>query len=510
VADYARHLKLDAVTDPRHWTYKVPGTLVLMACLTFVLISVYDPGNIFWVVQVLGLYLLIRFLLVVLFYPVGEWRIRRLERVPPPTRREAMCIPPGLSAPIHHVIILANFKEPEEVVARTLERLGQQPNAHDTLTVVMAMEEAEAGSQQKGERLKRRYGRLFANMLITVHPRGLPGEVPGKGSNQAWAARRVREYLVEEKGTPLDSLTVTSCDADSLIHPGYFAELARQFASDERRYERIWQAPFRFNNNIWRSPAPIRMLGFLNNMVQVSELANPLAVNMPLSTYSLSFRLADSVGYWDEMVIAEDWHILLRCLFGTQGRVTLQPIFLPTNGDSVTGDSIWDAFGIFYKQRLRHAWGANDIGYILQQWNRWPGLPFWPKASALAKVVHDHIVFTVAGLLLGFGSIAIVLQHGLLAVAAPFPGLYTFLLQSGNVLTALGTASAWLYEHLTSRRASPGWRPDHLLSEALTWALLAPCTLFLVILPTFEAQFRQMFGGDLVFWRTPKKAVDTQ
>jgi hypothetical protein len=506
--DHARLLKLDAITDPRHWSYKVPGVLVLMACCAFAAIGLYDPGSIFWVVQILGLYLLIRFLLVVLFYPVGQWRIHRVERRPPPSREEALSVPPGLPAPVHHVVILANFKEPEEVVARTLERLSQQANARDVLTVVMAMEEAEAGSQQKGERLKRSFGRYFANMLVTVHPRGLPGEVPGKGSNQAWAARRTREYLVEGKGIPLDSLTVTSCDADSLIHAGYFAELTRQFASDERRYERIWQAPFRFNNNIWRSPAPIRMLGFLNNMVQVSELANPLAVNMPLSTYSLSFRLADSVGYWDEMVIAEDWHILLRCLFGTQGRVTLQPVFLPTNGDSVTGDNIWDAFGIFYKQRLRHAWGANDIGYILQQWNRWPDVPFWPKASTLAKVLHDHIVFTIAGLLLGLGSIAMVLQHGLLAVAAPFPGLYTFLLQSGNGLTAVGTASAWLYEHVTSRRASSGWRPDHLLSEALTWMVLAPCTLFLVIIPTFEAQFRQMFGGDLVFWRTPKKAIE--
>jgi cellulose synthase/poly-beta-1,6-N-acetylglucosamine synthase-like glycosyltransferase len=347
-------------------------------------------------------------------------------------------------------------------------------------------------------------------MLVTVHPCGLPGEAPGKGSNQSWAACRAKEYLVDQHGIPLDSLTVTSCDADSLIHPSYFAELTRQFASDPRRYERIWQAPFRFNNNIWRSPAPIRLLGFLNNMVQVSELANPLAVNMPLSTYSLSFRLADDVGYWDEMVIAEDWHILLRCLFGTGGRVTLQPVFLPTAGDSVTGDTIWEAFRIFYKQRLRHAWGSTDIGYILQQWNRWDDVPFWPKAGAFAKVVHDHIVFTVAGLMLGVGSLVMILQHGLLAVAAPFPGLYTFLLQSGNGLSAVGTAAAWLYEHLASRRASPGWMPARLLFEALTWTILAPCTLFLVIAPTFEAQFRQMFGGDLIFWRTPKKVVDTR
>ncbi len=135
----------------------------------------------FWVVQLLGLYLLLRFLLIVLFYPIGQWRIHRLERVPPPTRAQALAIPPGLTAPVHHVVILANFKEPSEVVGRTLDRLSQQANARDTLTLVMAMEEAEPGSQQKGERLKQQYGQNFAHMLVTVHPRGLAGRSAGQG-----------------------------------------------------------------------------------------------------------------------------------------------------------------------------------------------------------------------------------------------------------------------------------------------------------------------------------------
>ncbi|MCU0509259.1 MAG: glycosyltransferase family 2 protein [Anaerolineae bacterium] len=502
-----RHLRLDAITDPHHWSYKIAGMLVLAALLAFLAVAIYDPDNVFWVVQVLGLYLLLRFLMVVVFYPVGQMRIRRLQRRAPQTAAEGRAIPRGLTAPVHHVVILANFKEPEEVVARTLERLGEQDNARETLTVVMAMEEAEAGSRAKGERLKARFGAQFAHMLVTVHPAGLPDESPGKAANQSWAAKIARDYLVYEVGMPLDSLTVTSCDADSLIHAGYFSELTRQFAADPRRHERIWQAPFRFNNNIWRSPAPIRLLGFLNNMVQVSELSNPIAVNLPLSTYTLSYRLAEDIGYWDEMVIAEDWHIFLRALFGTGGRVTLEPIFLPTSGDSVVGATIWQAFRIFYKQRVRHAWGASDIGYMFQQWNRWPDVPLGPKMVYLAKVLHDHIIFTVAGLLLGIGSIVMVLQHGFIAVAAPIPGFYTVTLQSGNLLSAGGTLAAWLYEHLTSRRASPGWRPIRLLLELLTWPLLAPVTLLLVIAPTFEAQFRQMFGGDLVFWRTPKKSA---
>lgn len=501
------HLKLDAITDPHHWTYKIAGILVLAAFLAFAAVGIYDPDNVFWVVQVLGLYLLLRFLMVVLFYPVGQWRIRRLQQKLPPSREEALTVPKGLTAPVHHVVIVANFEEPEAVVARTLNRLAEQAHARDTITVVLAMEEAEPGAQKKGKRLARQFTDRFARVLVTVHPAHLPGEAPGKGSNQTWAARRVKEILVGQLGMPLDSLTVTSCDADSLIHPAYFAEITRRFAADARRHERIWQAPFRFSTNIWRSPAPIRLLGFLNNLVQVSELANPLALNLPLSTYTLSFQLVDEIGYWDEMVIAEDWHIFLRCLYGTGGRVTLEPVFLPVSGDSVTGETIWRAFSIFYKQRLRHAWGSSDIAYMIQQWNRWPEVPFWPKAVYFAKVLHDHIIFTVAGLLLAIGSVVMVLQHGLLAVAAPIPGLYTIALQSGNAISAVGTLLAWLYEHLTSRHSSPGWRPRLWFAELITWPLLAPCTLFLVIVPTFEAQFRQMVGGHLVFWRIPKKTT---
>ena len=160
-----------------------------------------------------------------------------------------------------------------------------------------------------------------------------------------------------------------------------------------------------------------------------------MSANLPLSTYTLSYRLADEIGYWDEMVIAEDWHVFLRALFGTGGRVTLQPIFLPTSGDSVAGATVWQAFRIFYKQRVRHAWGASDIGYILQQWNKWRDVPFKPKAVYLGKVLNDHIVFTVAGLLLGVGSIITVLQHGFMAVAAPIPGFYAITIQTGNLLS---------------------------------------------------------------------------
>ena len=55
------------------------------------------------------------------------------------------------------------------------------------------------------------------------------------------------------------------------------------------------------------------------------------------------------------------------------------------------------------------------------------------------------------------GTLAVLAVLTLLAVAAPIPGLYTLVLQSANALSALGALAAWLSEHLTCRRASPGW-----------------------------------------------------
>ena len=353
-----RHLKLDAVTDPHHWTYKVPGILVLAAALSFAAIGIYDPDNVFWIVQLLGLYLLLRFLLVVVFYPIGQWRIRRLERRPPPTREEALRIPRGLTAPVHHVVILANFREPEEVVARTLERLSEQANARDTITVVMAMEEAEPDSQQKGERLKRRYARCFAHMLVTVHPRGLAGEVPGKGSNQTWAARRAKEYLVDQKGIPLDSLTVTSCDADSLIHPALFRGTGATVCirCPTLRAPLAGAFPLQQQHLAVAGAHPLAGLSEQHGPgVRACQSARREHAAEHLLAQLSGWR--DEVGYWDEMVIAEDWHILLRCLYGTAGRVTLQPVFLPTAGDSVTGDTIWDAFA-----HLLQAAAASCVG----------------------------------------------------------------------------------------------------------------------------------------------------
>lgn len=501
----ARTAALDAITDVRHWTYKVPGAAAVLAVLWAVACILFFPRALNVSVQILAVYLTLRFLLIVVFYPIGLWKIRRQELAAAAVKGTGIPLAPGLSVPVHHVVIIPNYKEPEEVLMRTLDRLAMQEDAREAITVVLAMEAGESGAQRKGDRLARQYRNRFARVLVTLHPRYLPGEAVGKGSNEAWAARQAKAELVDRLGIPVGAITLSSCDADSLFHPDYFGTLARMFAADPNRYERIWQAPFRFCNNVWHVPAPVRVLGFLNNMVQISEMANPIAVNLPLSTYSLSLRLAEHVDYWDEAVIAEDWHMFLRSLFATQGRLHLQPLMLPTSGDAVDGPDFLTGIRNAYRQRVRHAWGSTDVGYILQQWPRRPDMPLHRKLLFLGKVVHDHIFFTIAGLLLGIGSVAVFARSGLAGITQPAPGVWSVLFQAANVLTGAGTWAIWAHEHWRSRKTAPGWRPLNLVYDLLTFPLLAVATLILVIAPTLEAQGRQLFGGDLQFSATPKR-----
>ena len=81
---------------------------------------------------------------------------------------------------------------------------------------------------------------------------------------------------MDRLGLPIKNMTLTSCDADSVFNPYYFATLARLFVADPKRHRRFWQAPLRYDNNTWQLTAPLRLLTFFMNATLGSELADPL------------------------------------------------------------------------------------------------------------------------------------------------------------------------------------------------------------------------------------------
>src|SRR6185437_2811240 len=144
-----------------------------------------------------------------------------------------------------------------------------------------------------------------------------------------------RQALIGEGGWDIYTTTITSCDADTVFHPSYFDCVTYKFATDPQRYRRFWQSAILLNNNIWESPAPLRVASALAGVHILSNLVRRSRMMFPQSTYTLSFKMADDVGYWDPDVIPEDWHMFLKCFYAFQGEVDVEPIFLPTGNDAV-------------------------------------------------------------------------------------------------------------------------------------------------------------------------------
>lgn len=493
---------LDAVRDLKHWSYRIPGMAVWTSITVFVFLMFPYPYLALEIARLLGFYTLIRLIWVVVFYLVGLVRLKRKQHEVE-HRGPNWKLAPELKR-IHHIVVIPNFKEPIDVLTKTLQALSRQENARTQLTVVLAMEASDPSCESTSSHLSTQFKDCFERILVTIHP-SMKGEPPGKAANQTWAARIAKNELVDRLGIPLDSLTITSCDADSILHPAYFSEISRLFVSDPGRHECFWQAPLFFDSNIWEVPSSVRLMTFLTNTVQLSELSNPLAFPMPYSTYTLSLKLAVETGYWDTNVMAEDWHMYLRCFFSHVGRPKLVPLFLPTLGMAVTGENLLDAWKNFYNRQVRLSWGGQDIAYIIQQWDFHPSPPLFKKFERALKMVNDHLIFSAYSIIAVLGTVlSFVLNRDILIT---FPGKYNWpvFVATLNFLGVLALWVMWGSERLRSPSHPKKWTVAALAGDLVAISIMPMALLVLTAIPFLHAQTKLMMASPLEYKRTPKE-----
>lgn len=295
---------------------------------------------------------------------------------------------------VKHIVVIPTYKEPLYILERTLTGLARQTFPTKNLTVVVSFETREGESAKaKAQKLKFQFANIFGNFMITFHP-DLPGEVKGKSSNTAWAARLAKQKLVDEQKADLNYVTITSNDADAVLHPQYFSYLTFKFLDDPRRYQRIWQSAIQFYNNIWRLPLVTRVYNRVSSVVQTSILLRKDRL-INFSTYSLSLKLVELIGYWDTDVIPEDYRLFFKAYFATRGKVEVEPIFLPSFCDAAESTGWWSTMVNQYEQIKRWAWGVSDDAYIIIKWLRDKQAPFWEKSLRCLYVVKDHVLWPV-------------------------------------------------------------------------------------------------------------------
>lgn len=403
---------------------------------------------------------------------------------------------------VHHVIIIPTYTEPLNTLRRTLVGIQRQTFPKQQVSVVLSFEAREGSTARRKERiLSGEFKDAFAHFFVTFHP-DLPGEVAGKSSNTSWAAKFAKRELVDRRGYDIASLTVTSEDADAVLDPNYLAALTYAFLDHPKRYRRIWQAAIVFYNNIWRVPAPIRVLATIWSVVQMFLLVRRDRL-INFSTYSTSLKLVVEIGYWDVDVIPEDYRLFFKSYFHYRGDVEVEPIFLPVFEDAAESTSYWRTMRNQYEQVKRWAWGVSDDPYIIRHWLAAKEISFWDKTIRVVNVLEDHFLWPVNWFAITLGA----LLPPLLNERFSRTVLGKTLPQVSSAILTLSLLSLVVILIIDAKSRPP--RPANIsllrrLFQPFEFVLLPLVGFFFNALPGIDAHTRLMLGRYIEYRVTEK------
>lgn len=401
---------------------------------------------------------------------------------------------------IYHVIIIPELKEPISVLDETFQNLKKQDFPLKNIIVVLATEEKDLERDETSKYLLSKYGEYFKYFWVTKHPQ-IPGEVAGKSSNMAWAGKEIAQKLHHLK-YDLSKFTVTSCDADVLLHPKYFSYLTYSFLKDPDRQYHFFQPAILFYSNIWRIPLPGRVINTISSILNLSLLPqNNRLINF--STYSVSFATVEKVGFWGIDVIPEDYHLFFKTYFALGEKVKTIPIYLPVLADAAESKGFWKTMINQYEQHKRWAWGISDIPHVLKLYFTNTTIPFWDKTMRVLYLLENHILWPTNWFILTLGStIPPIINKNF---ARTILGHNLAQISSGILTLSIGFLLIMIILDLRTKPARPQHFPRWKIPILyLQWLTLPIVSFFLSALPGLDAHTRLMLGKRLEYRVTEK------
>ena len=139
---------------------------------------------------------------------------------------------------ISHIIVIPNYTETAEKLRETISSIANQTFPKKRIFIFLAMEKREKAGFKKAEILTKEFKNVFGGIFATFHP-DLLGEVKGKSSNQAFAAKLADRKLVKTGIIDPNFATISSVDADSIFDKQYFSYLSYEFLKEGKPVDRL-------------------------------------------------------------------------------------------------------------------------------------------------------------------------------------------------------------------------------------------------------------------------------
>ncbi|CAF4068338.1 unnamed protein product [Rotaria sp. Silwood2] len=297
--------------------------------------------------------------------------------------------------PIRHIVAISCYKEPVDLIARSVQTLADQTEVR-RITMVISFEERTPDEEKKCQFLQEKFQNCgFERLIYTTHPFGLPNEIPGKCSNSNYGlCTAVKEMGIVEG--EMDHILVTTCDADSKFPPQYIAALTSKYLKENRpALTTIYQSPLFYNWKLDGLSFVTRVTGLLRSFLMLGALI-PFNINT-MSIFSFSLSLAKKGDFVHPSYQMDDIICLIRWMGVTQQRLRISMIPVPVLSGPTSGETIEKEIIEWARQARRWTIGAAEVfHYFAVKSNRMPAVA--ACSWGIAFLIYYGVILCTGGL----------------------------------------------------------------------------------------------------------------
>lgn len=485
----------------------LPGLSVWATLIVCVILSFIKPLWMIYFVILFYIYWVLKVFNFAFYLNVAWIRIRKTRKI---NWKDALKHDIPNWQDKQHVVFLTLYNEDWEVIKTGIQSVADAVYNKEKFTIVIAGEERKQTHYQDIlAKVQQEFGEAFGTIIGTCHPANLPDEIPGKGSNLHYAEQQLKEHI-DKQGWDYANVIATIFDIDTVCHKDYFAYLTYLYCKEPDPTRRSFQPIALYNNNMWESPAMLRVMAFGTTFWLMTSLARQ-DVLVTFSSHSMSFKAIVDAGYHDKRIVSEDSRIFYQCFLAYDGEYEVTPMYLPVSMDTVRDDNWFVSIRNLYFQQRRWAWGVEHVPYLLWEFGKkGKAIPLWKKVKWVFIEWEGKWSWCLAAILIAaLGRLPTWVAPESVRQSALFsnaPHLLEILVNTSMIGLIL---SAVFCIPLLPKRPSSHPRHGYVMM-VVQWVLL-PITMIIVsALPAIDAVTHLMFGKYLGFNTSQKKRAQPQ
>ncbi|CAF2738695.1 unnamed protein product [Rotaria sp. Silwood2] len=307
-------------------------------------------------------------------------------------------------------LLLCCYKEPVELIAASIQSVANQTEVQ-RITMVISFEEKTPNKEEKCKYLDNKFkGAGFERIIFTIHPYGLPNEIPGKCSNSNYGLRKAVSQM-NVADDDMKNILVTTCDADSKFPPDYIAALTWKYLKENQpALTTIYQSPLFYNWKLDSLSFVTRVTGLLRSLLMLGALI-PFNINT-MSIFSYSLSLAKKGNFIHPRYQMDDIICLIRWMGVTQQRLRISMIPVPVVSGPTSGETIEIEIMEWARQARRWTIGAAEVfHYFIIKAKRMPKMAAF--SWGLVFIIYYGVLLCTAGLfgLTSMLSMILIVKH---------------------------------------------------------------------------------------------------